>query len=120
MNIDTKSSQLVLDLMSASAQRARVLANNVANQNVPNFKRSDVHFEELLVKEFERGNTDVSGITSKIVVDNETPIRADGNNVHMETEKTLQHENSILFDLYATVMKGQFALLRTAITGRRG
>ena len=76
-------------------------------------------FEELLAKEYETGRPNVDGITPSIVTDEESPTRADGNNVHMETEKTKQHENSILYDLYATVLKGQMSLIRTAITGRR-
>ena len=45
-------------------------------------------------------------------------MRANGNNVHLETEKAKQEENSILFELYATLMKGQMGLIRHAINGR--
>ncbi|MFT4539848.1 MAG: flagellar basal-body rod protein FlgB [Planctomycetota bacterium] len=120
MEIKTSpSAQLTLDLMSASAQRARILAQNVANQNVPGYKRQDLLFESLLAKESARSNPDFSSIQAKVVTDETTPERGNGNNVSLEAERSKQEENSILFELYTAMMKGQMGLLRTAITGRR-
>ncbi len=42
---DTAFSEKVLDAM---AVRARVAMHNIANQNVPGFKRYQVQFEDLL------------------------------------------------------------------------
>ena len=46
---------LVMRLMSASAERARVIAGNVANENTPGYRRQVVRFEELLGDEADLG-----------------------------------------------------------------
>lgn len=119
MDITSPKAKLLVDLMSASAQRARVLAHNIANQNVPGYLRQDVVFEELLAKEFERKSPRPASVHAETVTDHDSPVRADGNNVDMEVEHSLSEENAILFDLYATLLKGQMGMLRTAISGHR-
>ena len=54
-------------LLSASTLRQRVIADNVANQNTPGYRRQEVAFEELLREAFERGKDDTSQIEARIV-----------------------------------------------------
>jgi len=42
------SVQRLVGALHAASLRQQVLANNIANVDVPNFKRSDVVFEDLL------------------------------------------------------------------------
>ena len=121
MDLQPPNAKLLLDLMSASVMRAKVLGNNVANQNVPGYIRQDVLFESKLSRALARGKKteDLRDLDPEIVEDHETPKRADGNNVVVEEELSLSKENRLLFELYGTILRGQSGLIRTAITGRR-
>ena len=48
MNSFAKTVDLLHRAMDASTVRRQVIANNMANANVPNFKRSNVNFESEL------------------------------------------------------------------------
>ena len=99
----------ILRLMSASALRAKVLAGNVANQNVPGFKRRDVAFESLLERELSRSG-DISRVEPQVTVDVESVARPDGNNVVLENEVSAMEENRLLFELYAVILGGPHEL----------
>jgi flagellar basal-body rod protein FlgB len=108
----------LLRLMSASTLRAKVLAGNVANQNVPGFKRRDVEFESMLQKAMGRQD-DFGRVTAEVTVDTESPSRPDGNNVVLENEVSAMQENRLLFELYAVILGARMNMLRSAINGDR-
>ena len=53
MNSFTRSVDLLHRAMDASSLRYQVAANNLANAEVPNFKRTSVNFESQLKKAIE-------------------------------------------------------------------
>ena len=53
MNTFTRSVDLLQRAMDATSLRYQVSANNLANSEVPNFKRSTVNFESELKRAFE-------------------------------------------------------------------
>jgi flagellar basal-body rod protein FlgB len=110
--------EVLLRLMSAAALRQDVLAGNIANQNTPGYRRRDVRFEELLVRELDRSMPRIEHLQPEIVVDDQTPASPDGNNVSMEVEQSLMRENQLLFELFAALLQGRGDLKRSAIGGR--
>ncbi len=121
MSIQPKGTDLLMKLMSSATMRQDVLANNIASQNLPGYRRRDVQFEELLATAMSKGESPdaVAEINPEIVVDWDTPTRADGNNVSPEEEASLMRENRIQFELYAMIMKGQTSLISQAINSSR-
>lgn len=121
MTIQSKGGDLLMRLMSNTALRRDVLANNIASLNLPGYRRRDVQFEELLASALERGARprDLHEVESEIVIDFDTPVRADGNNVSAEDEASLLRENRIRFELYAMIMKGRTSLVSQAINSSR-
>jgi len=117
VNSSTDVSSL-LRLMSASSLRAKVLAGNVANQNVPGFKRRDVEFESLLQTALNR-SSEFSEVEAEIRVDTESPSRPDGNNVVIENEVSAMQENRMLFELYAGILSSRMRTMNIAINGDR-
>jgi flagellar basal-body rod protein FlgB len=103
-------------LLDASALRHRVIANNVANINTPNFKRLDVSFEEDLTKAM-ANKTSPFEVQPKIVEDNQSPPRADGNTVDIDREMNALLRNSVLFESAAQILSSRISSLRTAIKG---
>ena len=119
MELKGANQDLLLRLMSAASLRAEAIAGNLANQNVPGYKRQVVRFEEQLVEAMQSPGRDVSRVAVEMTEDTETPSRADGNNVVAESEQSAMRENLIRFQLYANILEGNTRLLEAAINGDR-
>lgn len=113
------SSGLLLRLMSASSLRARVLSDNIANQNVPGYRRQIVRFEELLASQLQRGARTLDGIQPRVETDNLTPSSPDGNNVSLELENNQMRENWLLYQTYAAILQSKHEMVRASITEGR-
>ncbi|MHA6529264.1 flagellar basal body rod protein FlgB [Paenibacillus sp. BAC0078] len=120
--------------LDAASKRQSVLANNVANVDTPNFKRSYVNFESILQQQ-ESGlkptlNAKVTDSrhfqfgTSTIVpaavvsTDETTSMNNNGNNVDMEREQALSAENQLRHDSYVEQLNSQITMMRTVVEGR--
>jgi flagellar basal-body rod protein FlgB len=110
--------ELILRLMSASTLRARVLSENIANQNVPGYKRRVVRFEELLADKLSREG-ELDGVQPRIDTDTKTPSSPDGNNVSLELENNSMRENWLLYETYAAILQSRNEMLRASIAEGR-
>lgn len=115
MDLGGVQHDLLLKLLSASSLRARVIANNISNQNVPGFRRQVVRFEELLGAEMASGSGELAKVEPRIDTDRLTPGGPDGNNVSMEIERNAMVENRLLYDTYAQIMQTRTDMVRLAI-----
>lgn len=118
--------------LDATALRQRVIANNIANLNTPGFKRSVVHFEDLL-KEKVRNKLPLQSVSSQhmdsaieiskmepgVVQDKRTTMRSDGNNVNLESEMIGMVMNNITYQAVVQMVSGRIATLSYVITERR-
>ena len=111
--------------MSGLAARQRTIANNVANVDTPNFKASEVRFEDALKSALSRNprgaNVDQSALNSaatRASVDTSTSTRADGNNVDIDREMELLSEANLNYSALTQVMSTRLGILRNVITGR--
>ena len=111
--------RLLMQLLSAASERTKVISGNIANQNVPGFKRNTLEFEGLLAKELDSLSPNLSNITPVKVEDTESESDANGNNVSMETERNAMRENMLRYEMYTTIMKGRTDLISAAINGDR-
>lgn len=110
---------ILLRLLSATTERGRVIANNIANQNTPGFTRKTVQFEQQLEQALQRPDGDPLKVLPKVVEDTTSPRRHDGNNVNAELEANAGSENRLLFETYAAILQGHLQMLDTAITNGR-
>jgi flagellar basal-body rod protein FlgB len=115
--------------LEASGMRQQVLANNVANIDTPNFKRSDVDFQAVLGAALgEKGGAlamkltspkhipgVAEGVGSGIVTDQTTSLRNDGNNVDVDREMSNVAENGLYYNSLTRTISSQLDLLRTVI-----
>lgn len=109
---------LLLRLMAASNERARLLANNVANQNTPGYTRQVLHFEELLRNALDSGENP-NHVQPRVGPDTLTPSKPDGNNVNIELEMNTMRENRLLYEAYASILSTRFEMLRASIDESR-
>ena len=121
--------------MDASTLRQQVLANNVANADTPNFKRSEVNFEAQLKRALESEKqqprvavetTDprhISNVKSMDYRDVEPRRRLDylstsdnnGNNVDIEQESMLLLQNQLRYQLLARSVSGKFSRVKMVL-----
>jgi flagellar basal-body rod protein FlgB len=114
-----RAESLLLNLLDASSERARVIANNLANQNTPGFTRRVVRFEDLLAKAFNDRRADPLSVRAMETPDMTSPRRQDGNNVNPELEANAGRENRLLYEAYTAVLSGRYSRLDQAIIGGR-
>ena len=119
MQINGSQGQILMRLLSAASERAKVISGNIANQNVPGFKRNVYEFETLLAKELESNKPNLSSIQPEKTKDLESEANANGNNVSMEVERNAMRENMLRYEMYAAIVKGRNALIHAAINGDR-
>lgn len=136
MLINTSSIDLIGRALDASALRQDVIANNVANSDVPGFKRSYVRFEDVLRQHLQAGRSTFTGIRTdprhlpiggasagtwprpEVVQDSTTTMSHNGNNVDLDYEMALMAKNQLYYNTLVQMVNGKFAKIRTAIDGR--
>lgn len=135
MNDFTKTVDILHRGMDASTLRRNVIANNIANAGVPNFKRSSVNFESELKRalesEKEKPALDLSltdekhipnwrpknyqDVQPRRVLDYVTTSRNNGNNVDAEEEAMLSLENQLMYTLMAQAQTFQFSQINLVL-----
>ena len=136
-NSFSKTVDLLHRGMSAASLREAVIANNLANADVPNFKRTDVNFESELkraldtekqkpVLELRRTNPahisnwqprDYQDVTPRRVLDYLSQSDNNGNNVDAEEEFNLLLKNQLRYMLLAQMASFEFGQANMVMRG---
>ena len=90
--------------MQASILKNDVIQNNIANADVPNFKKKTVVFDKALSDAIDAskgsGRLDLTNVRPKVIeVNSNHKTRIDGNGVDVETEMVDLYTNSVRFDV---------------------
>ena len=136
MNTFTRSVDLLTRAMDVNSLRYQVSANNIANAEVPNYKRQTVNFESELKKAFDsekdtehrfqltRTNEkhiqldepyDWHTVEPRRVTDWTTSANANGNNVDPEYEAMNIMKIQLNYRLLAQLENFEFSQVKTAM-----
>jgi flagellar basal-body rod protein FlgB len=135
MNGFTKNIDLIHRALDAETVRREVIANNIANADVPNFKRGEVNFESSLrraldseqqkpVIEMTRSDPlhlsnwqplDYREVRPRRVTDYLTQSQANGNNVDAEQEFQLAVQNQMKYMLLSESAAFEFRQINTVL-----
>ena len=96
--------------------RNQVIANNVANAEVPGFLGSEVSFEENLRRALDRGDT--ADIKGPAVHGSDELPGINGNNVRLEVELTEMVRTNLLQQAMINAYNFKLDVIRTAIGSR--
>lgn len=130
-----KSIEVLHRTMDATMLRRRVIADNIANADTPDFKRSDVNFESFLKKALESEKTrpvlemtvtsdkhipnyrplDYRDVTPVKYFDYLSTTDNNGNNVDLEQEGMLALENQMNYDLMVSIVANQFSQVNSVL-----
>ena len=114
--------------MEVATLRRSVIANNIANANTPNFKRSDVNFESQLKRAMDSEKVtspfpefltdprhipfnrpiDWRTVQPRRVLDYLTEAKNNGNNVDIEQEGLDSLNNQLMYTTLAQVVSSEF------------
>ena len=108
---DSVSFSAVNSALDGLALRQRVIANNVANINTPNFKAGRVAFEETLASAVKDG----SGTVAASQASSLEPTRTDGNNVNLDSETLLNVDTNLRYQLATQAVDQEFSFMRIAM-----
>jgi flagellar basal-body rod protein FlgB len=110
--------------MDVAVLRRNLIANNLANAETPNFKRTVVNFER------QRPPTqflsdprhipfwqprDYRTVRPRMVLDYLTTAKNNGNNVDVEEEGMLAQQNQLLYQTLATAIGAQYNLVNLVL-----
>lgn len=136
MNTFTRSVDLLQRAMDAASLRYQVSANNLANCEVPNFKRSTVNFESELKRAFDSEEKakkgfkltqtdsrhiqlnepyDYRDVEPRRVLDYTTTAKANGNNVDAETEANNILQIQMQYRLLTQLAGFEFSQINTVM-----
>lgn len=90
--------------LQAAAVRNDVISNNIANADVPGFKKSAVRFESYLSDAIsdakKTGKLNLKKAVPQIHLQNDNySYRIDGNNVDLQAEMVALYDNSVKYDV---------------------
>lgn len=136
MNSFTRSVDLLSRAMDVNSLRYQVSANNIANAEVPNYKRQEVNFESELKKAFESEKDssrrltltttndrhiqidepyDYREVEPRRVTDWTSTANANGNNVDAESEAMNIMKIQLNYRLLAQLENFEFSQVKTAM-----
>jgi flagellar basal-body rod protein FlgB len=120
--------ELLTRELEVATLRRNVIANNIANANTPNFKRSDVNFESQLKRALDSEKAapafpefltdprhipfnrpiDWKSVQPRRVLDYLTEAKNNGNNVDIEQEGMDSLNNQLIYTTLAQVVSSEF------------
>lgn len=117
--------------LDATLLRHEVITQNIANHDTPNYKKSNVKFEEFLSnainessfkgfktnsRHVDIGGSNIESVSPIVTKDyKELSIRLDGNNVDIEAEEALQAQNIIQYNTLVQSLNSGYNRLKNAI-----
>jgi len=137
MNTFARTIDLLHRGMDVSTVRRQVIANNLANADVPNFKRSNVNFESELKRVLDSEKVkpaleltltnekhipnhkerDYRDVQIRRVLDYVSTYNNNGNNVDPEQEFMLATQNQMSYTLYAQAAAFEFSQINQVLRG---
>ena len=135
INTFEKTIDLLHRAMDAQSIRRNVIANNIANADVPDFKRSEVNFESELKKALETEKQrpaleltltnpkhipnwrerNYQEVEPRRVLDYISASKNNGNNVDAEQELMLSVQNEMSYVLFAEAVNYEFSQINLVL-----
>ena len=122
--------------LDTESLRKKVIADNIANVDVPHFKRSEVNFESELERAIKNNaknseklpalmtderhipfliDKDVRSVKPRVNLDYNTSLRNDGNNVDIEKEIVDSSKNMMRYNALVSGLNHNYKMLKMVI-----
>jgi flagellar basal-body rod protein FlgB len=97
--------------LDAVVDQQQTIANNIANEDTPNYQANEVSFESSLAQALQSGGTAAVQSSPEGLASG-----TNGNNVSLPTEMTFMQENDLENQAVDNALSSQFSILSDAIT----
>lgn len=122
--------------LDVESLRKNVISNNIANVDVPHFKRSEVNFESEIMRVLQEKRDeenryparltderhipfyverDIRGVRPRVHLDYNTTYRNDGNNVDIEKEMVDAAKNQMRYSAFVTSLNQNYKMIKLAM-----
>ena len=136
-----RANYLLERALDTETVRRKVIANNIANVNVPHFKRSDVNFESELKRAIMENNNpdnklpalmehekhipfykerDIRDVGIRVNLDYNTTALNNGNNVDIEKEMVEAAKNLMRYNAFVAGMNHNFRMFKLSMRPMQG
>lgn len=95
--------------------RQRVVADNIANIDTPDFRAGTVDFESSLRSALSDGSLATGASVTPTAGLATTPARPNGNNVDLQTETMTAMQSVFQYQMLTRAVDDRYSLLKTAI-----
>ncbi len=135
MQVFDKTMGLLEQSLNMRAERHKVIATNIANEETPGYRAKELHFlEELTAAAKSQGTSTLARTSGRHLSANggtgievkgklaelPTPdLPLDGNSVNLDLEMAKLGDNAVNYDTAATIVSMRFQQLMSAIRGSR-
>ena len=114
--IGKRSIEMLGKLLDFHALRHKVIANNIANAEVPGFQPKEVQFTKELADAIEDGDVDRVRRAGFNVHSPATDLSQFSGSVDVEREMGALMKNKALFDTFGEALTFKFRMLRNAMS----
>ncbi|KYH35083.1 flagellar basal body rod protein FlgB [Clostridium tepidiprofundi DSM 19306] len=127
-SISLNTYNLIRKRMNASVLQQKVIAHNIANINTKGYKKFDVVFDEMLndnkdisMKVTDKKHFSSSGFDDdvRVVRDESSSMRKDGNNVDIDNEMVKLASNTLMYNALVSEIRNRFSMRDFVIKGGR-
>lgn len=117
---DNTSFRIMEQGLSLLSQQQSIIAQNIVNQDTPDYKCKYMYFAGVLKDKMDSTGTSTGvkrlELQSTIYVDEDTKDQPDGNNVDNDTQQALFVKNAYQYQAVINQLNSEFDMLRTAMT----
>ncbi len=124
--------------MTAASMRQEVISHNIANVNTPNYRKTNVEFEDMLAREIYGDEPDGTlpmvrthdkhlpfkpsefHAEPTMIEDHTTIMRVDDNNVDIDIEMATLAKNQLYYNALVTEFGAYTSRLKNVITSGQG
>lgn len=107
---------LLVSGMRAEGKRQQLIANNLANMNTKDFRRSDIAFEEILDKAINsEGDVNLEKLKFESFQPLSTRINPQGSDVNLDSEVGEMVKNSIRHKTFMLMLKKKYQQMEAAV-----
>ena len=109
--IESVTQAALSSALDGLSTRQRVIADNIANINTPNYQAQRVTFEDALAQSVSQG----SGAVAPDILPSLEPTQTNGNNVNLDEETLNSIETGLRYQFATQAMNQQFQSLTAAM-----
>ena len=112
-------SSVLSSALDGLALRQRVIADNIANVDTPEFRATSVDFESSLRTAIADGSIE-AGATGRVaptLAPTDTPVGENGNNVDLRKETLAAMQSQFQYQIVSRAVSDRFSLMTTSVTG---